>query len=64
MITELLFMFCGLYIGKYYPQYVPIPRIQQEYIDAVLAYLKKESAATPQTAAQTAAPTNELKHED
>jgi hypothetical protein len=59
MISELLFLVCGLYIGKYYPQYVPIPRIQQEYIDAVLAYLKKESSATTQPT-----PTNELKHED
>jgi hypothetical protein len=43
MISELLFLMFGLYIGKYYPEYVPIPRIQQTHIDAVLAYLKKQS---------------------
>ena len=59
MISELLVFVCGLYIGKYYSEYVPIPRIHQADIDAVLAYLKSIQTApaptTPQPAATSAA---------
>ncbi len=57
MISELFFLVCGMYIGKYYPEYIPIPRIHQSDIDALLAYIK-----SIQTSSQTATtPTNELK---
>jgi hypothetical protein len=52
MMSELFFLACGMYIGKYYPEYVPFPRIRQEYVDAMLAYLKSTPAAA-----------NEIKHE-
>lgn len=62
MLSELFFLACGMYIGKYYPEYVPIPRIRQEYVDAVLAYLK--STQTVASAAPGAAhAANELKNE-
>lgn len=61
MLSELFFLACGMYIGKYYPEYVPIPRIRQEYVDAVLAYIKStQTAAHPVSAP---APANELKNE-
>lgn len=56
MFTELFFLACGMYIGKYYPEYVPFSRIRQDHIDTVLAYLKSlQQQPTP--------PTNELKIE-
>jgi hypothetical protein len=61
MISELIVLACGMYIGKYHPEYVPIPRIKQEYIDALLAYLK--SLQTPAAPAAQTPPTNELKNE-
>jgi DNA-directed RNA polymerase subunit N (RpoN/RPB10) len=45
MLSEFICLVCGLYVGKYYSEYVPLPRIRQEHIDALLAYLKKQ--ATP-----------------
>ena len=68
MISELIILACGMYIGKYHPEYVPFPRIRQEYIDAVLAYLKSlqtpaGSAAPAPAPAAAATPTNELKNE-
>lgn len=57
MLSELLFLACGMYIGKYYPEYIPFPRITQAHIDAALAYLKAQSPQTTAPAAQ------ELKHE-
>jgi hypothetical protein len=47
MFSELFILACGMYIGKYYPEYVPIPRIRQEYVDAVLAYIKQSTSQTP-----------------
>ena len=47
MLSEMFLLACGMYIGKYYPEYVPIPRIKQEYITAALTYLK--SLQTPTT---------------
>lgn len=63
MIFDLIVLACGMYIGKYYPEYVPIPRIKQEYIDALLAYLKSMQTPTAPAASHTAVPTNELKNE-
>jgi hypothetical protein len=40
MFYELFLLATGMYIGKYYPEYVPIPRIRQENIDAILVYLR------------------------
>ncbi len=57
MITELFLLACGMYIGKYHPEYVLIPRIKQEYINALLAYLKTVQTPTP-----TPTTTNELKN--
>ena len=45
MFSELFLLATGMYIGKYYPEYVPIPRIRQEYIDALLAYLRSLQTA-------------------
>lgn len=50
MFYDLFLLACGMYIGKYYPEYVPLPRIRQEYIDAVLVYLKSKAAAAPAVA--------------
>lgn len=44
MLSELFFLACGAYIGKYYPEYVPIPRIHQADIDALFAYLRQLSS--------------------
>jgi hypothetical protein len=62
MISELFFLVCGLYIGKYYPEYVPIPRIRQQHIDVALEYLKSLQQQTTPAAAEPP-PTNELKME-
>jgi len=59
MISELFFLVCGMYIGKYYPEYVPIPRIRQSDIDALLAYIKSIQTKP----APAPSPTNELKTE-
>lgn len=39
-IRNLFIVTCGLYIGKYYPQYVPIPKINQENLDKLLKYIR------------------------
>jgi hypothetical protein len=31
---------CGLYIGKYYPQFVPLPQISQANLKKALDYLQ------------------------
>ena len=31
----------GLYIGKYYPQYIPLPQLNQETLNRVLTYLRE-----------------------
>jgi hypothetical protein len=49
MISELFFLACGMYVGKYYPEYVPIPRIKQEHIDLALAYVKSLQTPPAQT---------------
>jgi hypothetical protein len=30
----------GLYIGKYFPQYVPLPRINQDTFQQILTWLE------------------------
>ncbi len=55
MMSEFFFLLCGMYIGKYYPEYVPLPRIRQEYIDAALVFLKQQALPRP--------PANEIKNE-
>jgi hypothetical protein len=37
---------CGLYIGKYYPQYVPLPQINKTNIDALLCRLEEITRVT------------------
>lgn len=37
---------CGLYIGKYYPQYVPLPQINKTNIDALLRRLEEITRVT------------------
>jgi hypothetical protein len=59
MFSELFFIACGMYIGKYYPEYVPIPRISQSHIDSLLVYIK--SLQMPAVAQPNPPPTNELK---
>lgn len=42
---------CGLYIGKYYPHYVPFPQISKENINKALNYLEtveRQISAPPQ----------------
>jgi len=40
MIYELVILAAGLYVGKHYPEYVPIPKITKEQTDRLLNYLK------------------------
>lgn len=61
MISELFFLACGAYIGKYHPEYVPIPRIRQEYIDAVLTYIRSLQSSAVSAPATATTPTNEFK---
>lgn len=46
MIYELCIFAMGLYVGKYYPEYVPLPRISKEQTDRMLQYLKDWQAKT------------------
>ncbi len=42
--TQKIISLCiGMYIGKYYPQYVPIPQINQENINKILKRLEELS---------------------
>jgi hypothetical protein len=45
-IRPLLVFACGLYIGKYYPQYVPLPQLSKENINKVLKYLESMERQT------------------
>lgn len=47
-IRPLLIFACGLYIGKYYPQYVPLPQISKENISKALKYLESMERQTTQ----------------
>jgi hypothetical protein len=40
MIEELCILIVGLYIGKFYPQYVPLPHITKAHTDRLLKYLE------------------------
>ena len=40
MIYELVILVAGLYVGKHYPEYVPLPKITKEQTDRVLNYLR------------------------
>jgi len=40
MLYELVILAAGLYVGKHYPEYVPIPKISKERTDQILNYLK------------------------
>ena len=40
-VGKLAIFACGLYIGKYYPHYVPLPQINRANIDAVLRRLEE-----------------------
>jgi DNA-directed RNA polymerase subunit N (RpoN/RPB10) len=46
LLPKLALFTCGLYIGKYYPQYVPLPQINNENIQKALKSLE---AFTKQT---------------
>lgn len=37
----ILIFISGLYLGKYYPQYVPIPKLNKENVDKVLTKLNE-----------------------
>lgn len=39
-IRSLVVFTCGLYIGKHYPQYVPLPQLTTENIQKALNYLE------------------------
>ena len=41
VLHTVFYVVCGLYIGKYYPQYVPIPKVNKENIDRLLHYIKE-----------------------
>jgi hypothetical protein len=47
MLKGMFVLLCGMYVGKHYPQYVPLPKISKECTDKVLKFLeelqKKES---------------------
>lgn len=47
MLKGMFVLLCGMYVGKHYPQYVPLPKISKECADKVLKFLeelqKKES---------------------
>jgi hypothetical protein len=47
MLKGVFVLLCGMYVGKHYPQYVPLPKISKECTDKVLKFLeelqKKES---------------------
>jgi hypothetical protein len=45
-VRPLLIFGCGLYIGKYYPQYVPLPQLSKENINKVLKYLESMERET------------------
>ena len=45
MIEEIIMLLCGMYLGKHYPQYIPLPKITKSHTDAILRYL--ESLQTP-----------------
>jgi len=60
MLYELCIFAMGLYVGKYHPQYVPIPKITKEHSDMVFQYLKDLQAKMgPQV--QEEAEKNEIK---
>ena len=44
MLYELCVFAIGAYVGKYYPQYIPIPKITKEHADLALQYLKELQA--------------------
>jgi hypothetical protein len=39
-LRNLVVFGCGLYLGKYYPQYVPLPQLSKENINKLLKYLE------------------------
>lgn len=41
MLYELCVFAIGAYVGKYYPQYIPIPKLTKEHTDLALQYLKE-----------------------
>ena len=41
MLYELCVFAIGAYVGKYYPQYIPIPKLTQEHTNLALQYLKE-----------------------
>lgn len=57
MLYEFCILMTGLYIGKYYPQYVPLPKITKEQTDNVLQYLSTMQAKLAGVSAQTTAQT-------
>ena len=52
-IRPLLIFACGLYIGKYYPQYVPLPQLSKENINKALTYLESMERQTTQQPQQS-----------
>jgi hypothetical protein len=44
MLYELCVFAIGAYVGKYYPQYIPIPKVTQEHTNLALQYLKELQA--------------------
>lgn len=53
-LSKILPLVMGLYIGKYYPQYVPLPQINRENIDSLLRRLEDVTQ-------QTDSPTKNIK---
>ena len=40
MLYELVILVAGLYVGKHYPENVPLPKVTKEQTDRLLNYLK------------------------
>lgn len=40
-VVRIGFFAAGMYVGKYYPQYVPLPQFNQGTLDRVLTYLRE-----------------------
>jgi hypothetical protein len=45
-LAKILPFIAGLYIGKYHPQYVPLPQITKENFDKLLRYLEEATSRT------------------
>jgi hypothetical protein len=55
-VRPLLIFACGLYIGKYYPQYVPLPQLSKENVNKLLKYLESMEREATAAAAATKKP--------